>query len=162
MVRVEALARWTDGERGPIGPDEFIPLAEQSGLIRPLSEWVIREASRQAAEWAAAGYDSHVSVNIPPDTCQRIGAGSIAVMVRAEGCDPARITLEMTESATMAPRPGLEEQLAILTAHGMSLAIDDFGTGHSSRPRPSATSSSRRAATTPRGTCSHRRFRRPR
>ena len=135
MVRVEALARWTDGERGPVGPDEFIPLAEQSGLIRPLSEWVIREASRQAAEWAAAGHDSHVSINIPPDTCQRIGAGSIAVMIRAEGCDPSRITLEMTESATMAPRPGLEEQMAILTAHGMSLAIDDFGTGHSSLGR---------------------------
>jgi diguanylate cyclase (GGDEF)-like protein/PAS domain S-box-containing protein len=135
MVRVEALARWTDGERGPIGPDEFIPLAERTGLIRPLSEWVIREASRQAAEWVAAGNDSHVSINIPPDTCQQIGAGSIAVMIRAEGCDPSRITLEMTESATMRPRPGLEEELAILTAHGMSLAIDDFGTGHSSLGR---------------------------
>jgi diguanylate cyclase (GGDEF)-like protein/PAS domain S-box-containing protein len=135
MVRVEALARWTDGERGPIGPNEFIPLAEQTGLIRPLTEWAIREASRQTAEWAAAGHDSHVSINIPPDTCQRIGGGSIAVMIRAEGCDPSRITLEMTESATMAPRPGLEEQLAILTAHGVSLAIDDFGTGHSSLGR---------------------------
>jgi diguanylate cyclase (GGDEF)-like protein/PAS domain S-box-containing protein len=135
MVGVEALARWTDDERGPIGPDEFIPLAERTGLIRPLSEWVIRAASRQAAEWAAAGHDSHVSLNIPPDTCQEIGAGSIAVMIRAEGCDPSRITLEMTESATMAPRPGLEEEMAILTAHGMSLAIDDFGTGHSSLGR---------------------------
>jgi diguanylate cyclase (GGDEF)-like protein/PAS domain S-box-containing protein len=135
MVGVEALARWNDGERGPIGPDEFIPLAERTGLIRPLSEWVIREASRQAAEWAAAGHDSHVSINIPPDTCQEISAGSIAVMIRAEGCDPSRITLEMTESATMAPRPGLEEEMAILTAHGMSLAIDDFGTGHSSLGR---------------------------
>jgi EAL domain-containing protein (putative c-di-GMP-specific phosphodiesterase class I) len=57
------------------------------------------------------------------------------VMIRAEGCDPSRITLEMTESATMAPRPGLEEQLAILAAHGVSLAIDDFGTGHSSLGR---------------------------
>ena len=74
MVGVEALARWIDSERGPIGPDEFIPLAERTGLIRPLTEWVIREASRQAAEWAAAGLDSRVSVNIPPDTCQQIGA----------------------------------------------------------------------------------------
>jgi diguanylate cyclase (GGDEF)-like protein/PAS domain S-box-containing protein len=135
MIKAEALTRWTDGERGPIGPDEFIPLAERTGLIRPLSEWVIREASRQVAEWAAAGKDSHVSINIPPDTCQEIRAGSIAVMIRAEGCDPSRITLEMTESATMAPRPGLEEEMAILTAHGMSLAIDDFGTGHSSLGR---------------------------
>jgi EAL domain-containing protein (putative c-di-GMP-specific phosphodiesterase class I) len=135
MIGVEALARWNDSERGPIGPDEFIPLAERTGLIRPLTEWVIREASRQAAEWAAAGHDSHVSVNIPPDTCQQISAGSIAVMIRNEGCDPSRITLEMTESATMAPRPGLEQEMAILTAHGMSLAIDDFGTGHSSLGR---------------------------
>jgi diguanylate cyclase (GGDEF)-like protein/PAS domain S-box-containing protein len=135
MIGVEALARWIDSERGPIGPDEFIPLAERTGLIRPLTEWAIREASRQAAEWAAAGHDSRVSVNIPPDTCQQIGAGSIAVMIRAEGCDPSRITLEMTESATMAPRPGLEQEMAILTAHGMSLAIDDFGTGHSSLGR---------------------------
>ena len=135
MIGAEALARWNDSERGPIGPDEFIPLAERTGLIRPLTEWAIREASRQAAEWAAAGHDSRVSVNIPPDTCQQIGAGSIAVMIRAEGCDPSRITLEMTESATMAPRPGLEQEMAILTAHGMSLAIDDFGTGHSSLGR---------------------------
>jgi diguanylate cyclase (GGDEF)-like protein/PAS domain S-box-containing protein len=135
MIGAEALARWNDSERGPIGPDEFIPLAERTGLIRPLTEWAIREASRQAADWAAAGHDSRVSVNIPPDTCQQIGAGSIAVMIRAEGCDPSRITLEMTESATMAPRPGLEQEMAILTAHGMSLAIDDFGTGHSSLGR---------------------------
>jgi diguanylate cyclase (GGDEF)-like protein/PAS domain S-box-containing protein len=135
MVGVEALARWHDAERGPIGPDEFIPLAERTGLIRPLSEWAIREASRQAAEWAAAGHETRVSVNIPPDTCQQIGAGTIAVMIRAEGCDPSCITLEMTESATMAPRPGLKEEMAVLTAHGMSLAIDDFGTGHSSLAR---------------------------
>ena len=66
-IGVEALARWTDSERGPIAPDEFIPLAEQTGLIRPLSEWAIRTASRQAAVWRAEGHDLHVSINIPPD-----------------------------------------------------------------------------------------------
>ena len=59
---------------GSIAPDEFIPLAERTGLIRPLSEWVIGEASRQAAEWRSAGHDIHMSINIPPDTCQQIGA----------------------------------------------------------------------------------------
>jgi diguanylate cyclase (GGDEF)-like protein/PAS domain S-box-containing protein len=135
MVAVEALARWNDAERGAIAPEEFIPLAERTGLIRPLSEWVIREASRQAAEWRSDGHDTHISINIPPDTCQQIGAAAIAAMVKAAGCDPSRITLEMTESAAMVPRPGLNEEMAALAAHGIQLAIDDFGTGYSSLAR---------------------------
>ena len=135
MVAVEALARWNDAERGPIPPDEFIPLAERTGLIRPLSEWIIREASRQAAEWRSGGHDVHVSINVPPDTCQQIGAAAIADMIKAAGCNPSRITLEMTESATMVPRPGLHEEMAALAEHGIRLAIDDFGTGYSSLAR---------------------------
>ena len=135
MVAVEALARWNDAERGPIPPDEFIPLAERTGLIRPLSEWVIGEASRQAAEWRSAGHDVDVSINVPPDTCQQIGAAAIADMVKAAGCEPSRVTLEMTESATMVPRPGLHEEMAALAEHGIKLAIDDFGTGYSSLAR---------------------------
>ena len=135
MVAVEALARWNDAERGPIPPDEFIPLAERTGLIRPLSEWVIGEASRQAAEWRSAGHDVDVSINVPPDTCQQIGAAAIADMVEAAGCEPSRVTLEMTESATMVPRPGLHEEMAALAEHGIKLAIDDFGTGYSSLAR---------------------------
>jgi diguanylate cyclase (GGDEF)-like protein/PAS domain S-box-containing protein len=135
IVACEALARWDDPEHGPVAPDEFIPLAERTGLIRPLSEWAIREASRQAASWRAAGYDSHVSVNVPPDTCRQLGAPAIAAMIEAEGCNPAHITLEMTESATMVPRPGLKEELSALAAHGIQLAIDDFGTGYSSLAR---------------------------
>jgi EAL domain-containing protein (putative c-di-GMP-specific phosphodiesterase class I) len=135
MVCVEALARWNDSERGAIGPDEFIPLAERTGLIRPLSEWVLREASRQAAEWRSAGHEGAVSINIPPDTCQQIGAAAIADIIKAAGCEPSRITLEMTESATMVPRPGLKEEMAALAEHGIQLAIDDFGTGYSSLAR---------------------------
>ena len=135
MVAVEALARWNDAERGAIAPDEFIPLAERTGLIRPLSEWVIDKASRQAAEWRSAGHDIHMSLNIPPDTCQQFGAAAIADMIESAGCDPARITLEMTESATMVPRPGLKEEMDALAALGIQLAIDDFGTGHSSLAR---------------------------
>ena len=134
-VGVEALARWTDAERGPIPPDEFIPLAERTGLIRPLSEWVIAEASRQAAVWAAAGRETYVSINIPPDACQQIGAEAIAGAIRAAGSDPSKVALEMTESATMVPRPGLKEEMAALAAHGIQIAIDDFGTGYSSLAR---------------------------
>ena len=132
---VEALARWTDSERGPIGPEEFIPLAEQTGLIRALSEWAVREASRQAAEWRADGHDLHVSINMPPDVCRQIGAGAIVEMIEEAGCDPARIALEMTESDAMVPRPGLKDEMAALAMHGIQLAIDDFGTGHSSLSR---------------------------
>jgi diguanylate cyclase (GGDEF)-like protein/PAS domain S-box-containing protein len=134
-IGAEALARWTDAERGAVGPDEFIPLAEQTGLIGPLSEWAIREASRQAAAWSAAGHELHVSINIPPDVCRQIGAGAIVDMIEEAGCDPARIALEMTESDAMVPRPGLKDEMATLAMHGIQLAIDDFGTGHSSLAR---------------------------
>jgi diguanylate cyclase (GGDEF)-like protein len=135
MVAVEALARWNDAERGAIAPDEFIPLAERTGLIRPLSEWVIGEASRQATEWRSAGHDIQMSLNIPPDTCQQIGAAAIADMIESAGSQLSRITLEMTESATMVPRPGLKGEMDALAALGIQLAIDDFGTGHSSLAR---------------------------
>jgi diguanylate cyclase (GGDEF)-like protein/PAS domain S-box-containing protein len=131
----EALARWTDSERGTIRPEDFIPLAEQTGLIRPLSEWAIRTASAQAAEWREQGHDLYLSINIPPDVCRQIGAGAIVDMIEESGCDPARISLEMTESDAMVPRPGLRDEMAALAMHGVQLAIDDFGTGHSSLSR---------------------------
>ena len=106
LTAVEALVRWNDPTRGLIPPADFIPLAERSGLIRPISEWVLGEASRQAAAWRAAGYDHAISINIPPDTCQQIGAAAIEELITAPGGDPSRITLEMTESAMMSRRRG--------------------------------------------------------
>jgi diguanylate cyclase (GGDEF)-like protein/PAS domain S-box-containing protein len=135
LTGVEALVRWNDPERGMIAPDEFIPLAERIGLIRPLSEWVIREASRQSGEWRAAGHDHSISINIPPDTCRQLGAAAIGRMITAPGGDPSRITLEMTESAMMTPGRGSNDEIEALCALGIRLAIDDFGTGHSSLAR---------------------------
>ena len=135
MTGVEALVRWNDPTRGLIAPDEFIPLAERIGLIRPLSEWVIGEASQQAADWAAAGHDPAISINIPPDTCRQLGAAAIGRMITGPGADPSRITLEMTESAMMTPRRGPNDEIEALCALGIRLAIDDFGTGHSSLAR---------------------------
>ena len=106
MTGAEALIRWEDPVRGMIPPDDFIPLAERTGLIRPISEWVIAEASRQAAAWQAAGNDHAMSVNVPPDTCQQIGAEAIGRLIRNAGGEPSRLTLEMTESAMMTPRAG--------------------------------------------------------
>ena len=135
LTGVEALVRWNDPTRGLIAPADFIPLAERSGLIRPISEWVLGEAARQAAVWRAAGYDHSISINIPPDTCQQIGAAAIERLITAPGGDPSRITLEMTESAMMTRRRGENDEMKALRALGIRLAIDDFGTGHSSLAR---------------------------
>jgi diguanylate cyclase (GGDEF)-like protein len=135
MAGVEALVRWNDPTRGMIAPEEFIPLAERTGLIRPISEWVISAASRQAAAWQAAGNEHWISINIPPDTCRQIGAAAIGRLITAPGGEPSRIMLEMTESAMMTPRRGQEDELEALCALGIRLAIDDFGTGHSSLTR---------------------------
>ena len=93
-IGVEALARWTDSERGPIGPDEFIPLAEQTGLIRPLSEWAIRRPAGRRPSGGRTGHDLHVSINLPPDVCRQIGAGAIVDMIEdgrvRPGADRAR------------------------------------------------------------------------
>ncbi|MGZ8474908.1 MAG: putative bifunctional diguanylate cyclase/phosphodiesterase [Candidatus Limnocylindria bacterium] len=135
MTGVEALIRWEDPTRGLIPPDDFIPLAERTGLIRPISEWVIAEASRQAAVWKAGGNDHAMSINVPPDACQQIGAVAIERLIRTAGGEPSRLTLEMTESSMMTPRRGQIDELAALQALGIRLAIDDFGTGHSSLSR---------------------------
>ena len=118
-----------------IPPDDFIPLAERTGLIRPISEWVIAEASRQASAWQADGNDHAMSINVPPDTCQQIGAEAIGRLIKNAGGEPSRLTLEMTESSMMTPRRGQNDEMAALRKLGIRLAIDDFGTGHSSLAR---------------------------
>jgi len=135
LAGVEALVRWDDPARGLIAPADFIPLAERCGLIRPISEWVLGEASRQSAVWRAAGHDHPISVNIPPDTCQQIGAAAIEALIKAASGDPSRIILEMTESAMTSRRRGRSDEMEALCALGIRLAIDDFGTGHSSLAR---------------------------
>ena len=96
---------------------------------------MIAEASRQAALWQAAGNDHAMSINVPPDTCQQIGAEAIGRLIRDAGGEPSRLTLEMTESSMMTPRRGQTDEMAKLRALGIRFAIDDFGTGHSSLAR---------------------------
>lgn len=136
VVGVEALVRWQDGNRGLVQPDQFIPLAEQVGLIGSLSDWVIGEACRQASEWQKEGMDFYVSINVPPSYCQPTGMAHVATAANAAGIGLDNLMIEVTESA-LAPdkRTRLEDTLADMRRQGLRFAIDDFGTGYSSLGR---------------------------
>jgi diguanylate cyclase (GGDEF)-like protein/PAS domain S-box-containing protein len=136
VVGVEALVRWQDGDRGLVQPDEFIPLAEQVGLIGSLSDWVVAEACRQASAWQKEGMDFYVSINVPPSYCQPTGMAHLAAAASAAGIGLEHLMIEVTESA-LAPdkRRYLEDTLSEMRSQGLRLAIDDFGTGYSSLGR---------------------------
>jgi diguanylate cyclase (GGDEF)-like protein len=129
----EALLRWNNAELGSVAPLRFIPLAEETGIIIPLGEWILRQACRQMMDWRAAGLNvPRVSVNL---SVKQIQHSDIIETVRAvlsdTGLEPAALELEITESVIM----NIEDALAILERlHelGIHLAIDDFGTGYSS------------------------------
>ncbi len=136
VVGVEALVRWQDGKRGLVPPDEFIPLAEQIGVLGSLSDWVIGEACQQASAWHKQGMDFYVSINLPPSYCQPTGMAHLATAANAAGITLDNLMIEVTESV-LAPglREHLEDALADMRRQGLRLAIDDFGTGYSSLGR---------------------------
>jgi EAL domain-containing protein (putative c-di-GMP-specific phosphodiesterase class I) len=129
----EALARWRHPVRGMVGPDQFIPLAEEIGLIGLLGDWVMRTACRTAAAWPTPrhGPPLQVAVNVSPLQLRerRALVASIADALQSSGLAPARLEVEITESALMGD--ALETLLAI-KALGVGLSLDDFGTGYSS------------------------------
>ena len=134
VTGLEALLRWNDPERGIIAPAEFIPLAEDTGLIVPIGEWVIAEALRQNRRWQEAGLPLlPVAVNLSPRQFrQKDLAGRIRAML-AEAGQPARLLeLELTESMLLHDLDVALATLHELSAMGVRLAIDDFGTGYSS------------------------------
>jgi EAL domain-containing protein (putative c-di-GMP-specific phosphodiesterase class I) len=126
----EALLRWNHPVRGLISPDEFIPIAEETGAILEIGEWVLREACREARHWPA---EQKVAVNISP--VQFVQQGLVdrvrAVLVET-GLSPSRLELEITETAIMTDKMGALHSLRQFKAMGVSIAIDDFGTGYSS------------------------------
>ena len=130
----EALVRWNHPTRGLLGPNEFIVLAEESGLIISIGAWVLRHACRQVAVWRRLhGADLTMAVNVSARQLQN--PGLVAVITHAlkdAGLDPGALVLEITESATVADTEGVIARLAELKALGVGLAIDDFGTGYSS------------------------------
>ncbi len=131
---VEALLRWRDPVRGLIPPDQFIPIAEETGLIISIGEWVLHQACRQMREWLDAGLPLEtIAVNLSPREFQRTDILRRITGALSETGIPAHcLELEITESALMDLGPNAENRLAALKALGVRLAIDDFGTGWSS------------------------------
>jgi diguanylate cyclase (GGDEF)-like protein len=133
VIGAEALVRWPDPEEGMIGPMVFIPVAEESGLIRPLTNWVVGECMRECARWHAAGLLLDVSINlsamnlIDPELL-----GVLQASLKETGLDPKRVNLEITESCFMASPKRAMDGIQSIHEAGFKLSIDDFGTGYSS------------------------------
>ena len=132
LTRVEALVRWDDPELGPVSPSRFVPLAEQHGLIDPLTEWGLRTTLKQWRRWREQGLETRLAFNISAVSLQRLDFPDLVErMCRAMGVPTDRLVLELTEGATQ-PLVRLMDTLTRFRIKGMGLAIDDFGTGYSS------------------------------
>ena len=129
----EALVRWMHPTRGMVSPDEFIPIAEEIGLIVPLGYWVLEEACRQAVAWLPDLPGFNMSVNLSGRQIQRDDlVARVAEILERTGLPPGNLKLEITETILMAGRDDVVEKLTRLKALGLRLALDDFGTGYSS------------------------------
>ena len=134
IVGAEALVRWNDPARGMVAPAEFIPVAEETGLIVPVGEWVLAEACRAAAAWATEGFGAlRVSVNVSARQFRSADlARTIRQVLQRTGLEPAGLELELTESLIMENAAAFISTLRELRDIGIGLSIDDFGTGYSS------------------------------
>jgi diguanylate cyclase (GGDEF)-like protein len=133
VVHVEALVRWRHSVHGLLPPDEFIPLAEQSGSIGMITKWVLRKALEDCAAWSRSGLDLVVAVNLSAlDLYDSELPTYINGLLHDRGLPPSRLVLEITESAIMKDATHAAKTLHDLKGRGIALAIDDFGTGYSS------------------------------
>lgn len=130
----EALIRWRHPQKGLVAPGSFIPLAEETGLIVAVGEWVLREACRQMRAWEATAVGRlRVAVNVSAQQFQRVDFSDVVSrIVREYGVDPALLELELTETAVMRDGELSIRALRRLTELGVSISLDDFGTGYSS------------------------------
>jgi diguanylate cyclase (GGDEF)-like protein/PAS domain S-box-containing protein len=133
VVRVEALSRWRLADGRMIPPDEFIPLAEQNGLIPGLTAWALRTALQQRSTWSKAGWQTDVAVNLSALDLRDLGlVDRIADALRGAAVDPGHLWLEITETSVMSDPERARRVLGELRGIGVHVSIDDFGTGQSS------------------------------
>jgi diguanylate cyclase len=133
IVGVEALLRWPHPDQGFIPPDEFIPIAERTGMIHPLTTYVLRTALMQCREWRRSGTKIDVAVNVSAASLLNVEFPTEVRRLLAEaGVAPRSLTLEITESSIMADPTRCIHVLSALSGMGLQLAVDDFGTGYSS------------------------------
>ncbi|HKO88074.1 MAG TPA: GGDEF domain-containing phosphodiesterase, partial [Burkholderiales bacterium] len=133
IVGVEALARW-NSPQGPVSPAQFIPVAEDTGLIIPIGEWILRESCRQLVAWRRAGFHHFsMSVNVSARQFQRPDfTATVKQILDESNLEPSALTLELTESVIMDSEQKSISTLEALAAMGVQLSLDDFGTGYSS------------------------------
>lgn len=133
VIGVEALVRWQHPIQGVIPPDQFIVPAEQTGLIKPLTQRVLTSALREAAQWRAAGHPLNVAVNLSARLLHdRDLANQIADLLTAHDLPPSSLILEITESAIAVDPPRAQKTLGLFREMGVGISMDDFGTGQSS------------------------------
>src|SRR5690606_19536874 len=132
VTGVEALVRWRRADGRLMGPGEFIPLAEQSGYIRVVTEWVLRDAARQLSEWRDAGLDLHVAVNVSaPDFEDERLPDRLRALREEFGLADGAMDIEITESALLFDADEAAGLSVAIRESGFTIGIDDFGTGHS-------------------------------
>ncbi|MFJ9178496.1 putative bifunctional diguanylate cyclase/phosphodiesterase [Streptomyces sp. NPDC102360] len=133
VAGLEALVRWVHPERGKVPPDEFIAIAESSGLMPHLTEYVLETALGQVARWRAQGLHVPVAVNVSPRDVHTPGfAGAVAARLARHGVPAGSLQLEITEHVLLEDPQRAADTLAGLTGHGVKMSLDDFGTGYSS------------------------------
>ncbi|MEU6388987.1 bifunctional diguanylate cyclase/phosphodiesterase [Streptomyces sp. NPDC046939] len=133
VAGLEALVRWVHPERGKVPPDEFIAIAESSGLMPHLTEYVLDTALAQVARWRAQGLHVPVAVNVSPRDVHTPGfAGAVAARLARHGVPAGSLQLEITEHVLLEDPQRAADTLAGLTGHGVKMSLDDFGTGYSS------------------------------
>jgi diguanylate cyclase (GGDEF)-like protein/PAS domain S-box-containing protein len=133
IVGAEALLRWQHPEKGLVSPAAFIPLAEETGVIVPMGEWVLAETCRMLVRLAAAECRLRLAINVSPRQFRQSGfLARLKAILAATGADPSRLTLEITEGVAIDDLPGTIAKMAELKTLGLHFSIDDFGTGYSS------------------------------
>jgi diguanylate cyclase (GGDEF)-like protein/PAS domain S-box-containing protein len=135
IVGAEALIRWNHPEQGLLLPAAFLPAAERTGLIRPITAWVLERACIEARRWCDHDLDLFAAVNLPPAYWQAAAIRRVIATVESFGLSPDRIMIELSEQAAMTDITDLEPMLREIHSQGLRLAIDDFGTGYSSLER---------------------------